>query len=228
MSRAYIYRKPMRRGRHAEFRRRIFMIILILAPFIAVGVYIYFGFHNAKQVKPVTSAVQNTEITGNKSTFFNDYFSFQDTDTWILDKNNSNATKLTYHKFRKNIMEAELVVYINHVPIPLYLATPRVLPVRIVNDNSFFATTVSDPCVNAYAKGELHKVKEVSVGLATMLCDPDSPQYFVQFGEVGGNYQLNLKRSNGAPIQFVITYKDTSLDPQPDAILNIANSFKTR
>jgi hypothetical protein len=39
---------------------------------------------------------------------------------------------------------------------------------------------------------------------------------------------LSLKRPSGTPIQFVITYKDTGLDPQPNAILNIANSFKTR
>jgi hypothetical protein len=228
MSSAYVYRKPVRRTRHAEFRRRIIIIILILAPFIAVGAYIYLGFHNAKQVKPVTSAIENTQISTNKSTFLSDYFQFEDTDTWVLDKNNSTATKLTYHKFRKNVQEAEMVVYINQVPIPLYLATPRVLPVRIVNDNRLTATAVSDACGNSYPKGALHNVKEVNIGFATMLCDPDSPQYYVQLAEVGGNYQLNLKRPSGQPIQFVITYKDTGLDAQPDAILNIANSFKTR
>ncbi len=228
MSSAYVYRKPVRRTRHAEFRRRIIIITLILAPFIAVGAYIYFGFHNAKQVNPVTSGIENTQISTNKSTFFSDYFQFQDTDTWVFDKNNSTATKLTYHKFRKNVQEAEMVVYINQVPIPLYLATPRVLPVRIVNNDSLVATSVSDPCGNTYAKGELHNVKEVNIGYATMLCDPDSPQYFVQLAEIGGNYQLSMKRPNGKPIQFVITYKDTGLDSQPDAILNIANSFTTR
>jgi len=228
MSSAYVYRKPVRRTRHVEFRRRIIAILAVLIPFAAVGAYIYFGFHNAKQVKPVTSGVENTQITGNKSTFVSDYFSFQDTDTWVFDKNNSTATKLTYHKFRKNVQEAEMVIYVNQVPIPLYLATPRVLPVRIVNGNSLVATSVSDPCGNSYPKGTLHNVKEVTIGFATMLCDPDSPQYFVQLAEVGGNYQLGLKRPNGTPIQFVITYKDTALDAQPDAILNIANSFHTR
>jgi hypothetical protein len=228
MSSAYVYRKPVRRTRHAEFRRRIIITLFILVPFIAVGAYIYFGFHNAKQVKPVTSAVENTQISTNKSTFYSDYFQFDDTDTWVFDKKNSTANKLTYHKFRKNVQEAEMVVYVNQVPIPLYLATPRVLPVRIVNNNSTVATTVSDACGNSYPKGTLHNVKEVTIGYATMLCDPDSPQYYVQLAEVGGNYQLNMKRPSGQPIQFVITYKDTGLAAQPDAILSIANSFKTR
>lgn len=225
---AYVYRKPVRRTRHVEFRRRMMTILIFLIPMIAVGVYIYLGLRNAKTAKPVTSAVENTQITGNKTTFFSDYFQFQDSDTWVLDKNNSTASKLTYHSFRKNIQEAEMVIYINQVPIPLYLATPRVLPVRIVNTNKMMATTVSDPCGQEYAKGELHTVKEKPVAGTTMLCDPDSPEYYVVLGEIGGNYQLDLKRPNGTPIQFVITYKDTGLSAQPDSILNIANSFQTR
>ncbi|MBX4188598.1 hypothetical protein KW792_00680, partial [Candidatus Saccharibacteria bacterium] len=98
----------------------------------------------------------------------------------------------------------------------------------IVNNNSLQGTDVSKPCGQAYATGELHKVKELTVGHATMLCDPDSPQYYIVLAEINGDYRLNLKRPNGTPIQFVITYKDTGLDPQPNAIQNIANSFKTK
>lgn len=228
MSSAYVYRKRLRRARHAELRRRLALTLVALIPFIAVGVYIYLGLRQPDQTKPVTSAVENSVITGTKTTFTNDYFQFQDTDTWVIDKKNSTSAKLVYHKFRKNVMEAEMMVYINQVPIPLYLATPRVLPVRIINDNSLEATDVSDPCGNTYAKNELHKVKELEINHATMLCDPDSPQYYVVLSEFGGDYQLKLRRSSGQPIQFVITYKDLGLDPRPDSILNIANSFKTR
>jgi hypothetical protein len=48
------------------------------------------------------------------------------------------------------------------------------------------------------------------------------------FGEINGDYRLNMKLSSGKPIQFIITYKDTGLDTQPDSPLNIANSFHTR
>lgn len=195
--------------------------------FVAVGVFIYAGLHK-QSPKPVTSDVENTEITGNKTTTTNDYFQFQDSGAWILDKNNSTATKFTYHKFRKSVLEHEMVIYMNQVPIPLYLATPRVLPVRIINNNSLQVTNVSSPCVNQYAKGELHKIKELQLNNATMLCDPDSPQYYIVLSEINGNYQLHLKRPNGTPIQFVITYKDTGLSPQPDSILNVASSFQTR
>jgi hypothetical protein len=227
MKRGYVYKRPVKRSHYGNFRRQMFITLFFLAAFGAVGYFIYTGLHRPGP-KPVTSAVENTQITGNKKTFTNDYFEFQDTGTWVLDKNNSTPTKFTYHKFRKNQLEHELIVYVNQVPIPLYLATPRVLPVRIINDNSFQATNVSDTCVHQYAKGELHKQKELSVNGATMLCDPDSPQYYIQLSEINGDYSLHLKRPNGTPIQFVITYKDNGFAAQPDSIINIASSFKTR
>lgn len=228
MSSAYVYRKRLRRAKHAEFRRHLILTLLALIPFIAVGVFIYMGLRQPNQTNPVTSAVENTVITGNKQTFTSQYFQFQDTDSWVLDKKNSTPTKLKIDKYRKNVMEAEMMVYVNQVPIPLYLATPRVLPVRIVSDNRLLATNVSMPCGSFYKKGELHKVKEVTLNGAILLCDPDSPQYYVVLSEVGGDYQLKLKLSNGQPIQFVITYKDLGLNAQPDSIMNIANSFQTR
>jgi hypothetical protein len=227
MRRGYVYKRPVKRSHYGNFRRQLLITFIFLVGISVVSYFIYYGLHK-QSVKPVTSGVENTEITGNKVATINDNFQFEDTGSWVLDKNNSTATKFTYHKFRKSVLEHELVIYMNQVPIPLYLAAPRVLPVHIVNNNSLQITNVSSPCVSQYAKGELHKVKELEVNNATMLCDPDSPQYFVVVSEINGNYQLHLKRPNGSPVQFVITYKDTGLSPQPDSILNVASSFRTR
>jgi hypothetical protein len=227
IKRGYVYRRPVKRSHYSNFRRQMFITFLFAVAFGAVGYYIYTGLHR-QPAKPATSAVENTEITGNKVATINDYFQFEDTGAWVLDKQNSTGNKFIYHKFRKSVLEHELIVYMNQVPIPLYLATPRVLPLRIVNDNSFQATDVSNECGKTYAKGELHKVKEVSISNATMLCDPDNTQYYVVLSEINGDYRLHLKRPNGTPVQFVITYKDDGLDPQPSSLLNIASSFKTR
>lgn len=227
MSRGYTYKKPVNRSHYSNFRRRILFALVFLMVVGGVGFFIFTNVRTAPQSSQL-SAVETTEITGNKTTFTNDYFQFEDSGKWILAKKNSSANRLVYDKYRKNVLEAEMIVYINQVPIPLYLDTPRVLPLRIVNDNSFMPTNVSSACVGNYAKGELHKVKEISINGATMLCDPDSPQYFVILSEINGDYRLRLKRPNGAPIQFIITYKDLGLDPQPDSLINIAGSFKTR
>jgi hypothetical protein len=227
MSSAYIYKKPVKSSKYKSFKRYLMIAAGLL---IIVGGAAYFIYSNthAPQKSSAISAVENTEINGNKKTFIDTDFQFQDTGDWVLDKANSTDHKRVYHKFSKSILEHEMMVYINQVPIPLYLATPRVLPVRIVNNNSLQVTNVSAPCVREYAKGELHHVKEVSINNATMLCDPDSPQYFVVLSEINGDYRLNLKRPNGTPIQFVITYKDTGLAPLPDSLINIATTLQTR
>jgi hypothetical protein len=227
VAKGYVYKKPVKRSQYSSFRRYLIMFFVILAAFGGVGYYIYSGLH-AAQKPSVRSAVETTEITGNQRTFTNDYFEFQDAGTWVVEKNNAFKDRVVYHKFNKNVLQAELIVYINQDPIPLYSAVPRALPLRVINDNSFNATNVSTPCVEQYAKTELRRVKEVSINNATMLCDPGSPQYFVVFAEIGGDYHLHLKRPNGTPIEFVITYKDLGLDSRPDSIINIANSFKTR
>ncbi|MBX4191079.1 hypothetical protein KW794_03240 [Candidatus Saccharibacteria bacterium] len=227
MAKGYVYKKPVNRSHYSRFRRYLITTVVLLILFGGVGYYIYSGLH-ASQKPSALSAVEKTEITGSEVSFTNDYFEFQDSAGWVVDKNNSTKDKLVYHKFNKSVILAEMVAYINQDPIPLYSATPRALPVRIVNNNSLQATNVSSPCVGQYAKTDPHKVKEVSINNATMLCDPDSPQYFIIFAEINGDYHLHLKRSNGTPIEFVITYKDLGLNPRPDSILNIATSFKTK
>jgi hypothetical protein len=227
MPAAYMHHKPVKRSPYSSFRRYLFLVIVTVVIIGGTGYLIYASLRGTPKSSSI-SKVENTQITDNKTTFTDTYFQFQDTGTWVVDKNNSTDTKRVYHKFRKNVLEHELVVYINQVPIPLYLEVPRVLPVRIVNNSGFQVTNVSNPCVSQYAKGELHKVKEVQINNATMLCDPDSSQYSVVISEINGDYQLKLKRPNGTPIQFVITYKDVGLSPIPDSLINIASSFQTR
>jgi hypothetical protein len=200
-------------------------IVLIILLGIA-GYFIYSGL-NTPSASP-TSSVQNTIISDTKQTYTNDFFQFKDTPSWVIDKNNTTANKVVYHKFRKNVLEAEMIAYINQDPIPLYTAVPRVLPVRVINNNSFQTTEVSNPCVSQYAKGQPHKVMPVSINGASMLCDPDSPQYFVIISEIGGDYHLHLKTSAGKPIDFVVTYKDDVDADTPTNILNIASSFRAR
>jgi len=227
MKRGYVYRRPVKRSHYGNFRRQMLITLLFLAGFAAVGYFIYTGL-TRQPAKTATSAVENTQITGSKQTFFNDYFQFEDTDKWVIKKDETNASKITYLKYRKNQQLAEMIVYINQTPAILNLAVPRVVPVKIVNNNSLDANSVSDPCLKTYAKAELHKVKEVTIANATFLCDPDSPQYYLVFAEVNGDYRLNLRLSSGKPVQFIITYKDTALNPLPEAPLNVANSFRTR
>jgi hypothetical protein len=220
----YTYRKPVRRSRYSELRLYTIVIVILLA---TVGAVIVFVISNTRQnpPKPVSKS-EDTTITDKKETFTGPYFQFQDTGKWSFDKNDSTSSKFVYLKYQKNELQHQLNIYVNQVPIPLNLATPRVLPVRIVNNNSLDVTDISQPCGSYYGKDELHKVKELNIEGATMLCDPDNTQYYVMLSEINGDYRLGMLRPNKTPIQFVITYKELGLEPQPESLLNVASTFQ--
>ena len=223
---AYHYLKPVSKPFYA--RRRYFLPMLVIL-LTLVG-YITFDVistirNNSNKNQPV-SAVQTSIVSDNKNTFTNSYFQFSDYGQWVLDKRISTSNVYTYEKYVGQELQGFLKIYINRTPSEPLLTATRVLPVRLVNDNSFQVTGVSDPCVNQFAQGETHRVKEMTINGATMLCDPSSGVYTVIISQIDGNYVLPLKTSQNKPLQLVITYRNNMVDPQSDTITNVAGSFK--
>lgn len=223
MDNPYIYRKNIKGRRYKKFRRR-FRQTLILLAIIAVATVIFL-LDRASPSSSSGSKIENLVISDNLQTTISPYFKFQDFSKWVLDAGHSTPNKFIYGKSHKLDPVATLIVWVNQVPIPLDLAAPRVLPVRIVNGNSFDATQVSDPCGKTYGS-QPHKVKIVNIDEAQMLCDPDSPQYQVQLAQITGDYRLNLHRQDGTPVQFVIVYKDSTLEPKAQSVLEITKTFQ--
>jgi hypothetical protein len=102
-----------------------------------------------------------------------------------------------------------------------------VLPVRLVNDKTLDTTNVYGPCGKEYKTRELHNVKIVTIDGANLLCDPETPQYSVALAEVNGVWRLSMERADGSMAKYVVVYKDLTLDPGGDKILQIADSFKS-
>jgi hypothetical protein len=225
VNKPYSFQKPVRHGRYLIFRTSLWVALVAITAVIATCVYVYRGLNKPSTSSPISSA-ENTEISDAHSTFISPYFQFQDTGKWVLDKNGTTSNKFVYHKFRQNVLEHTLVVYVDLTPPPLDLEVSRALPIRIVNDNSFDVTNVSDPCIKQYSPTELHKVKAVTISGAAMLCDPDTPQYTVILSEITGDYNLRLKRGDGTYKKFIITFRDLNVYPKSASILNIASSFK--
>ncbi len=227
MRNKYIYRQTVESHRRARFKRSLRLMAVFLLIVIVVGVIILLDLLRDQPEQSRVSNIQTVEVSGNMYTTVAPYFKFQDTSKWVLDSARSKPDTFIYTKYRKLNILAQVTVYVNRVPIPLELATPRVLPVRPVNNNSFDVTLTSDPCGRTY-NGAPHIVKPVTINNATMLCDPDSPLYLVQFAMIGGDWRLNLKRPDGTPIQFVIIYRETTPELQPQTVIRIAKSFQTR
>ena len=227
MSDLYVYRKPARRHSYRKFRLRRQLVIIFTFLLIAIAAAIFIDASRGDEPKPDTSAVQSITIGDNVDTIRTDFFQFSDKGKWALNKQESTATKYVYFKFRGVQPQHQLTIYINEEPISLYLAGSRVLPVRIVNNNSFDTANVYGPCGSTYKPGELHKIKTVTIEGAEMLCDPDTPQYSVVLSEISDDWRIELQRRNGTFAKYVITFRDLTLDPGPETIKRIADSFKS-
>jgi hypothetical protein len=225
MPHTYIFQKPHRRSRYTAYRRRLMLLVALLLFVGGIGVFIYVNLRVSAKGKSIITPVQYSTFTSPLQTFTSPYFKFQDTGKWVLDQKDSTAKEYLYTDYLGQIQEAQLTVYINQEPVRAY--TTRVLPVRIVNSNSFEITGVSDPCANQYSPGELHRVKQVSIKDAKMLCDPDDPQYSVVLSEIGGDYHLHLRRADGSPVQVVMIYRNQDINPRPNNLLTIARNFQT-
>ncbi len=226
MRELYIHQRSMHRRRYSKFWHRVAAFGLLAASILAIGAFIFFDSRSGGQPSS-TSKPEKSVIADTLTTFKSPYFEFQDTGKWVLDQKNSTPTKFTYIKFHGEDVRAQLIIYIDETPIPLNLASSRVLPVRVVGYNSLDATSISGRCLDQYQAGELHKVKIVNIDGANMLCDPDSSAYTIVLAEINGDYKLNLKRTDGTPLQAVVTFRDVTLDPKPDSLLQIAKTFKT-
>ena len=227
MSDLYIYRKYVRRHWYNKFRlrRRLAVIFTLL---LALGIIaLTIDLIRSDSSKPETSAAESVQVSDSLNTFKAKYFEFQDKGKWVLDKNASTDKKFAYVKYRGLQLQYQLTIYVNEDPIPLYSAVSRVLPIRLVNDNQLDVTNVYGPCGKLYGSDELHKVKTLTIENAQMLCDPDTPQYSVILAEVNGDWRITMKRGDGSNAKYVIVYRDLTLDPGPDQILQIADSFKS-
>lgn len=227
MSDLYIYRKQVRRHWYAKFRLRWRLVVITTILLCLTVAAILIDLARSDGANPQPSLVENIQITDTTNTFKTAYFQFQDSGKWVLNKRESNDNKFVYYKYRGVQPQYQLIIYRNQVPIPLYLATSRVLPVRIVNSNSLDITNVYGPCVSQYKPGDLHKVKTVTIQGAKMLCDPDTPQFSVVVAEVDGDWRIKLQRHNGTPVTFVITFRDLTPNPGPDTLLRVADSFQS-
>jgi hypothetical protein len=219
--------QPFHIAHRRKYRRNSSILFTVfLAVCIAIGIFIYsIDRLNDAPFKKSVGATFTQTIAG-PQTFRSPYFQFSDTEKWTFAPNDSPANIYTWLLYENGVPAYSLTVYINKTPLQYNLATTYVLPVRIKNDNSFTIGAISQPCGSLYTSADLKHIKMVQLSGTNMLCVPDSPQYTVQVGQIGGDYNLMLKRNNGQVLNYIILYHDLSVDPDPSPLLRIMSSFQ--
>jgi hypothetical protein len=214
-----------------NFRRRFkFLIIFVLAATAVTAAFLY-DFYSKKQT-PQTPTTKTTikKITFENKSFSTQYFSFRDSEDWKFARSQSAGSKFVFQKYlpKSDLVQHQLIVYVNSMPPTLELASSRVLPVELNSTNNGFSPAkVSEHCGTTYKPGEVRKVLPRQINGSTLLCDPDQGQFRVVLAKEGGDYNLKLKRADGTYANYIIIYQNQKIDPDPGTVMRIANSFES-
>jgi hypothetical protein len=208
-------------------------LILLFTIALAIIIFIYILFHlKTKDTKKVVGASYVSRIAG-PELFKSTYFEFSDTEKWVFDAHDSTANSFTYIIYQNGSQPGPsgdaadtVTVFVNQTPIQDELAVTHVLPVQIKDDNAFIVGSYSEACGSTYGPKDLQRIKTISLSGTSMLCVPDSPEFTAEVGQIGGNYNLTLKRNNGQDANYIIIFKDQTYNTNPTPFLKFLNNFQ--
>lgn len=212
------------RFKHRIFLLTIFIIFLAAVAFAVIRIDAYLE----KERNPASSTTSE-RTTGyfapTTQIFRSPYFQFQTNKTWAEVPSETTKSKFVYRSLRNNLVEHDLTVYIS--PIPADVATTYVLPVTLKNNN----TELVPQTVSSHCKGEEATTAQDSmkvVAKVNMLCDGDNTQYSVAVGKPGASTTLNMRRPDGAQVDYLIVYRNVTARQEPSQLYDIIASFQTR
>lgn len=215
------------RRRKFVFRVRLFFIVLLVV-LVTGGAYLYYATVNVEQGN-TQSATTSEQTSGyfapTVNVFRSPYFQFQANNTWAEVAAESTPNKYVYRSLRSNLIEHELVIYVNQIPADL--AANRVLPANVKSDSELMPISVSEHCIKA-AGGPQARSTPITLDRVKMLCKSDSTNYTVLVGQVDGSTAISLARPDGSRTVYSIYYSNLKANPDAAQLAQIVDSFQTR
>lgn len=224
----------MRYNQHFSHRkRRHFLGFLRLSGLLLIAVVVGGAIYLAKEnlassnynsTEQTTSAPKASYVAPSVEVFRTPYFQFQAKDSWVEDSQSSGAGKYAYKSMRGNLIEHQMVIYVNSPPKDL--AVTRVLVVAPDGDGGLNTVKVSDHCSKA---GKFPGSKQVvSVEQVSVNCFRDDTRYTVLAGIAGGSTNMSLPRPDDSQAAYTVYYSNVTAYPDAVQFQEIMNSFQTR
>lgn len=217
---------------YQDRRRFLFKVRLVLFCILGLGVlaviYIYFSVvvqRDANTEDLTTSGQTSGYFAPSVNIFRSPYFQFQAGSDWAEVSTESNANKYVYRSLRSNLIEHELVVYVNQ--IPANLTANHVLPVNPKGVGELLPLAVSEHCSKVVVAPSA-RPQEVLQDRVKYLCHSDSTNYTALVGLVEHSTSLQLPRPDGSTATYSILYTNLKATPDSSQLTQIADSFQTR
>lgn len=223
------YHRHMNFGHRRKYIVRMRLLFTFMALVIlATSAYAYHAFLTQKVVnsqQPATSAKTSSYYSGSAHVIKAPYFQFQANKSWSQVPAESTPEKFVYRSMRTNLIEHELVIYVNDIPESL--AANRVMAVDKRGGSQLAPISVSEHCMKT-AGGSRIDDPLVTILKSQFRCDADSTNYEVLVGMVGGNNKLSLQRPDGTEAIYAIKYTNVKATPEASVLYDILSSFQTR
>lgn len=226
MPRFYRESSYHRQIRYIRIVRRIVLFVVVVA--VCGGAIIFYdSWRQSKKTNQPSapSALTKSTFASSLEVYRTQYFQFQAGKSWKTVANESTGTKFVYRKFDRNLVEAQLEIYVN-APANQNLDANRVLIVTF--------SPASDK-LNALFVSERCSKEVKNVGNRTMTvqgvafrCNTDITDYSVIVGKEGGETLLDMVRPDSSKITYVIYFKDHRAIAAPQELEAIIDTFQTR
>jgi hypothetical protein len=184
------------------------------------------GQESANTPTTTTSEATSSYFAPSVKIFRSPFFQFQTDQNWAEVPAESTQNKFVYRSLRANLIEHELVIYVNQ--IPANLVANRVLPVTIKEQKELMPTQVSDHCNKAFGGQPRLGNPSTTIDKVRILCDADSTNYVVLVGAIDGSNTLNMLRPNGTATAYALQYTNLKATGDVAQLVSIVDSFQTR
>lgn len=175
---------------------------------------------NSETGLPIT-----TEVRPPIREFETPYFGFTAPSNWKRIQEENTAQKFVYRSFRGDLVEQELIVYVNDPSADL--TAIRVLSVRVDESGRLVPGGVSEHCSTAAGTTKASAPVSVVMDQVSFNCQVDGTNFLVVVGEKGGGTTLQLKRPDGSKAKYNFIYRSSSVPPDTTDLIDILNSFYT-
>lgn len=228
------YREQGYHSRKRLLRRLRYVVLAFLVLVLAgIGFLAYDVYRESvASVTPSdpTKAVTSTIATGTEiqST---PYFQFQTSEKWRAIANETKDGHYVYRQYSGPLVEQEFVVDVNRVgeEVLALVQTTRVLPVSATETGNLkLEGNVSDHCKKSVPKETDHTQQIVKISQVSFACNPDSTNYIVVIGVIGGTNVITLPRLNGTTATYKLTYKNVSAQPNARDLDDMVETFEAR
>lgn len=228
------YREQSYHSRKRLLRRLQYALLILFVAVAAGGALVAFDVYKSSTASDTpsasTKAVTSTIVAGSEI-HNSPYFQFQTPEKWRAIANETRDGHYVYRQYNGPLVEQEFVVDVNRVAVDVLalVQTNRVQAVRVAETGSLQVEgDVSEHCSKLVPKGTQKTPQIIKINQVTFACNPDSTQFIVVVGVVGGTEGVGLTRVDGSKASYRMTYKNVTAIPNARDLDNMLQTFKSR